>query len=46
MSDEKEAQFRELGKLYGFETDQQRSIRILNKILEDLEKEIDNADIK
>ncbi len=42
MSDEKEDRLRELGKIYGFETDQQRSIRILNKIFDDLEKEIDD----
>lgn len=44
MSDEKEDKLRELGKIFGFETDQQRSIRILNKIFDDLEKEIDGAD--
>lgn len=30
-----------LGKIYGFETDQQRSVRILNKMIDELEKEID-----
>ncbi len=44
MSDEKENRLRELGDIYGFETDQQRSIRILNKIFDDLEKEIDSPD--
>lgn len=51
MSSEKEAQLIELGKIYGFETDQQRSIRILNKIVDDLKEEndadnADNADTK
>lgn len=41
MPDEKEDRLKELGKIYGFETDQQRSVRILNKILDDIEKEID-----
>jgi hypothetical protein len=44
MSNEKEDRLKELGKIYGFETDMQRSIRILNKIFDDLEKEIDNVD--
>lgn len=44
MSDEKEDKLRELGKIFDFETDQQRSIKILNKIFDDLEKEIDNVD--
>lgn len=43
MSD-KDDRLKELGKIYGFETDRQRSIRILNKIFDDLEKEIDSAD--
>lgn len=42
MSEEKENRLKELGKMYGFETDQQCSIRILNKIVDDIEKEIDN----
>jgi len=46
MSNEKEDRLKELGKIYGFETDHQRSIRILNKIFDDLEKDIDNADTK
>ncbi len=41
---EKENRLKELGKIYGFETDQQRSVRILNKIFEDLEKEIELFD--
>lgn len=44
MSNEKEDRLKELGKIYGFETDQQRSVRILNKIINELEKEIDSAD--
>jgi hypothetical protein len=36
MPEEKENRLKELGKIYGFETDQQRSIRILNKIFDDL----------
>lgn len=42
--DKKYDRLEELGKIYGFETDQQRSIRILNKIFDDIEKEIDSAD--
>ncbi len=41
---EKENRLKELGKIYGFETDQQRSVRILNRIFEELEKEIDGVD--
>lgn len=42
IPNKKDDRLEELGKIYGFETDQQRSIRILNKILDGLEKEIDN----
>jgi hypothetical protein len=34
-----ETELREIGKIYGFETDQQRSELILKKIIDQLEKE-------
>lgn len=43
-SDEKENRLKELGEIYGFETDQQRSVRILNKIVDDIEKEIEELE--
>ncbi len=37
-------ELREIAKIYGFETDQQRSERILKKMLEELEKEIEEQE--
>lgn len=37
-------ELRELAKIYGFETDQQRSERILKKMLEELERDIEDQE--